>query len=295
MYFLQTKKLEKSLSVYVSFRKHSFMKIHPTAIVHPHAKIHENAVIGPYCIIEEDVEIGEDTILHSSVVVHSGTRIGIANQIYHGAFIGGLPQDLSFDPRKKTFTIIGNKNTIREGAIIHRATKQEGGTRIGNENYLMGNSHIAHDVCLGNKVILVQNSVIGGHAVVEDGAFISGLVAIHQFCRIGQNSIIGGCSKVVKDVPPFVTIDGNPAEVAGLNSVGLKRSGFSLEVRNAIKRAYKVLYHSGLNTRQALERLKEENSPVPEVQKIIHFFEASKRGVSDHRKIGLKGSDDPEE
>lgn len=268
-----------------------YMSIHPSAVVHPNAKVHESATIGPFCIIEEDTEIGENTVLDSSVVVHSGTTIGKNNHIFHGASLGGIPQDLSFDPKTKTKLIIGDGNLIREGCIFHRATKVDGATRIGNNNYLMGNIHIAHDAVFGNNVIVVQNSIIAGHVQIGNNIFISGLVAIHQFAKVGDNCIIGGCSKIVKDVPPYVTIDGNPAEVISLNSIGLKRAGFSPDIRNAIKATYKTIYHSKMNTKQAIAKLKEENSPLPEVQKIIQFFENSKRGVSDHRKIGSGKAD----
>ncbi|WCL51396.1 acyl-ACP--UDP-N-acetylglucosamine O-acyltransferase [Leptospira sp. GIMC2001] len=270
------------------------MSIHPTAIVHPSAKIHESATIGPFCIVEADVVVGEGTILDSSVVLHSGTILGKNNRIFHGASMGGLPQDLSFKSETKTQLIIGDNNLIREGAIIHRGTKPETPTTIGNNNYLMGNMHLAHDGKIGNHVIVVQNTILAGVVDIGNYVFISGLVAVHQFGRIGDYSMLAGCSKIVKDVPPYVTIDGNPATVIGLNAVGMKRAGIAPEVRNAIKATYKVIYHSGLNTKQALAKLKSENSPIPEVQNIIRFFETSKRGVTDHRQIG-SGKDSSDE
>lgn len=272
----------------------NFMSIHPTAIVHPNSEIHPTAEIGPFCIVEEGVVIGENTKLYSHVLVHSGTVIGKNNQVFHGTVLGGLPQDISFDPKRKTQLVIGDDNIFREGVYIHRSTKEEQPTTIGNGNYFMGNSHAGHDCKIGNKVIIVQNSVLGGHVFVEDYAFISGQVAIHQFCRIGRNSIIGGCSKIIKDVPPYSTVDGNPAEVYGINSVGLKRAGFSVETRNAIKKTYKIIYQSGLNTKQALENLKKEQNQLPEVQHIIQFFETSKRGVIDYVKVG-NGKDESKE
>jgi UDP-N-acetylglucosamine acyltransferase len=272
----------------------NLMSIHPSAIVHPSAKVHSTAIIGPFCFIDENVEIGEGTELESSVRVHSGTIIGSFNSIGHGTSLGGLPQDLGFSSSTKTGLVIGNKNKIREGVIIHRATKTDQPTKIGNENYIMGNTHLGHDVQFGNNIIMVQNSVIAGHVVVGNNVFISGLVAIHQNVKVGDNSMLAGCAKIVKDVPPFSTIDGNPATVIGLNTVGLKRSGFPAEVRAAIKSTYKTIYHSGLNTKQALAKLQEENSSLPEVQKIIQFFTNSKRGVTDHRKIST-GKDESDE
>jgi|JI8StandDraft_1071087.scaffolds.fasta_scaffold217693_1 UDP-N-acetylglucosamine acyltransferase len=266
------------------------MSIHPTAIVHPKAHVHENAIVGPFCIVEEGVTIGDGTILHSSVVLHSGTKVGKNNQFFHGAAMGGLPQDLSFKPETHTELIIGDNNLIREGAIFHRGTKKETPTTIGNGNYLMGNMHIAHDCKFGNNNIVVQNSIIAGVVEVGSNVFISGLVAIHQFAKVGDYAMLAGCSKIVKDVPPYATIDGNPATIIGLNTVGLKRAGFNPEIRAAIKSAYKTIYHKGLNTKQAIAQLQEENSPFPEVRKILDFFLNSKRGVTAHRKIS-SGSD----
>lgn len=261
------------------------MKIHPTAIIDKDAKLHESVEVGPYSIIEGDVEIGEGSWIESCVRIYSGTRIGKNNKIHHTAVIGGLPQDLGFKPSTKTYTIFGDDNVIREGTIIHRATKEGSATKLGNKNYIMGQTHIAHDCVLGNENIIVLNGQLAGHCHLGNKVFVSGLVGVHQFCNVGDYAMLAGCSKVVKDIPPYTTIDGNPATVIGLNSVGLKRSGFSPETREKIKHAYKVLYHSKMNTRTALKALKEENDPSPEVQYIIRFFEESDRGVTDHREI----------
>ena len=261
------------------------MKIHPTAIIDKTAKLHESVEVGPFSIIEADVEIGEGTWIESCVRIYSGTKIGKNNKIHHTAVIGGLPQDLGFKPETKTFTIIGDNNVLREGLILHRATKEGGATKLGNRNYIMGQTHIAHDCVLGDDNIMVLNGQIAGHCHIGNKVFISGLVGLHQFCHVGDYSMLAGCSKIVKDVPPFVTIDGNPATVIGLNSIGLKRAGFSSEIRDKIKHAYKVLYHSKMNTRKALEALKAENDTTAEVQYIIRFFEESDRGVTDHREI----------
>jgi UDP-N-acetylglucosamine acyltransferase len=261
------------------------MKIHPTAIIDKNAKLHESVEVGPFSIIEADVEIGEGTWIESCVRIYSGTRIGKNNKIHHTAVIGGLPQDLGFKPETKTYTIIGDNNVLREGLILHRATKEGNATKLGNRNYIMGQTHIAHDCVLGDDNILVLNGQLAGHCHIGNKVFISGLVGLHQFCNVGDYAMLAGCSKIVKDVPPYVTIDGNPATVIGLNSIGLKRAGFSSEVRDKIKHAYKVLYHSKMNTRKALEALKAENDTTAEVQYIIRFFEESDRGVTDHREI----------
>ena len=261
------------------------MKIHPTAIIDPKAELHESVEVGPYSIIEGDVQIGEGSWIESCVKIYSGTRIGKFNKFHHTAIIGGPPQDLGFKLETKTYTIIGDNNTFREGIIVHRATKEGGATKFGNRNYLMGQTHVAHDCVMGDDNIIVLNGQLAGHCHVGNKVFISGLVGVHQFCNVGDYSMLAGCSKIVKDVPPYVTIDGNPATVIGLNSIGLKRAGFSPETRDKIKHAYKVLYHSKLNTRNALAALKAENDPSAEVQGIIRFFEESERGVTDHREI----------
>lgn len=266
------------------------MKIHPTAIIDPSAKLHESVEVGPFCIIEGDVELGEGTWLESCVKIYSGTRAGKFNKFYHTAMIGGPPQDLGFKLETKTYCEIGDYNHFREGITIHRATKPGNATRIGNRNYLMAQTHIAHDCQLADDIILVTNGQLAGHVKVFNKAFIS-VAAVHQFGRVGEYAMLGGYAKVVKDVPPFCIIDGNPGEVIGLNVVGLKRAGFKKEIRDKIKHTYKIIYRSGLNTSQALAKLKEENDPTPEVQNIIRFFEESDRGVSDHRKIGSDDED----
>ncbi|HMV78611.1 MAG TPA: acyl-ACP--UDP-N-acetylglucosamine O-acyltransferase [Leptospiraceae bacterium] len=259
------------------------MKIHPTAIIDKNAKLGTNVEVGPYSIIEGDVEIGDNCWIESCVKIYSGTRMGKNNKIHHTAIVGGPPQDLSFKLETKTYTIIGDDNVIREGVILHRATKEGKATTLGNRNYLMGQTHIAHDCILGDDVIMVLNGQIAGHCVIGNKVFISGLTGLHQFCKVGDYAMLAGCSKIVKDVPPFVTIDGNPATVIGLNSVGLKRAGFAGPAREKIKQTYKTIYHSGMNVSQALKVLKEQNDPDPNVQYIVRFFEESDRGVTDHR------------
>ncbi len=218
--------------------------------------------------------------------------MGKNNNIYPNAILGGDPQDLSFDKKLKTYFEIGDGNVFREGTLIHRATKEGKATIVGNENYIMGGVHMAHDGIMGNNNIVVQNSIIAGHCRIADKVFISGLVAIHQFAKIGSYAMLGGCSKIVKDVPPYTTIDGHPAYVIGLNVVGLKRAGFTPDIRTQIKRAYKLIYHSGKNFKDAIAELKTWENLSKEVQGIIKFFEESDRGVSDHRPIGSGDSED---
>ncbi|MCS7206248.1 MAG: acyl-ACP--UDP-N-acetylglucosamine O-acyltransferase [Leptospiraceae bacterium] len=259
------------------------MKIHPTAIVSPKAEIHENVEIGAYTIIEDDVVIGKNTTIGAYCYIHSGTIIGENNQIFSYANIGGLPQDISFDPKKKTKIVIGNHNIIREYANLHRSTKEEP-TRIGDENYIMGSVHIAHDCKIGNRNILVHSSVLAGHVEIGNRAFISGHVGIHQFCRVGDYSIIGGLAKVVQDIPPYMMADGNPAEIVGINIVGLRRANFTEEQKRKIKQAYKILYKSEFSISKALEELKLQFPNDPDIQILIDFIEKSKRGIASSSK-----------
>ncbi len=258
------------------------MKIHPTAVVDPDSDIHPSVRIGPYSVVEEGVVIGEDSIVDSNVRIYRGTRIGRGNHIFHGCVLGCPPQDLAFDETRETALVIGDHNQLREGVNISRATNPDHPTRIGSRNYLMGNVHIGHDCRFGDHNIVVNGTVIGGHVQVSHHVFISGLVAIHQFCRVGEFAMLAGLAKIVKDVPPYCTADGNPATLIGTNSVGLRRNGFSAERRRRIKRAYRLLFRSGTSTREALERLEREY-PSPETETIVTFFRASRRGVLQHR------------
>ncbi|AKH21321.1 acyl-ACP--UDP-N-acetylglucosamine O-acyltransferase [Sedimenticola thiotaurini] len=258
------------------------MNIHPTAIIHDSARLHESVQVGPYSIIEADVEIGAGCRIESAVRIYQGTRMGRENRVCHGAALGCEPQDLGFVPEKSRPLLIGDHNQFREGVNISRGVKTDGGTRIGDHNYFMSGFHAGHDCRLGSHNIFGSNSTLAGHVELGEHIFISGLVAIHQFCFVGDYVMIAGCAKVVKDIPPYVTCDGNPARVVGLNSVGLRRAGVPAANRSAIKQAYKLLYHSGLNTSQALAELKQQANS-PESEAIMHFFEQSDRGVTAHR------------
>ncbi len=256
--------------------------IHPSAIIDPGARIAPSASIGPFSIIEGDVTIGEGCIVESGVRIYAGTRLGKNNRVCHGALLGCEPQDLSFTPEKSKPLLIGDDNHFKEGVNISRGVKTEQGTRIGNGNYFMCGFHAGHDCSFGDRNVFGPNSTIGGHVEIGHSAFISGLVAIHQFCRIGHNAMLAGCAKIVKDIPPYTIADGNPARVSGLNSIGLRRSGFSAQARSAIKKTYKLIYHSGLNVSQALELL-GQTEQSDECEQIIRFFESSERGVTAHR------------
>lgn len=260
------------------------MKIHPSAIIHPNARLHESVEVGAYSVVDAGVDIDEGCVLDSGVHIYGGVSAGKNNKFGHNAAIGGLPQDIHFDPARKTFVEIGNNNTFREYVTIHRATKENAATRIGSDNYYMGNCHVAHDCVVGNENVFVQVAGLAGHVHVGNRTLISANSCIHQFCRVGDYALVAGLAKVVKDVPPYGTIDGNPATMIGVNTIGMKRQGLTADQRNAIKQAYKVIYHSSLNTTQALAQLKSGPN-VPEVQLIIQFFETSDRGVTAHRDV----------
>ena len=253
--------------------------IHPTAVVHPGAVIGGGSRIGPYCIIGEHVALGEGCQLHSHVVIDGHTRLGARNEIVPFASIGLKTQDLKWKGGV-TRTEIGDGNTFREYVTIHSATSDGETTRVGSGNHILAYCHIAHNVTLGNRVIMSNVATLAGHVTVEDQAVIGGLAAVHQFCRIGRMAIIGGCSKVVQDVPPFMMADGNPAETRTINKVGLERNGIGLESQSALKSAYKLLFREGLTISNALLRIEAELPKLPEIEHLLQFVRASERGIS---------------
>ncbi len=256
--------------------------IHPTAIVEQGADLHPSVRVGPFSIVEAGAVVGAGCVIESNVRIFAPVRMGQHNRVCHGAVLGCEPQDLTFTPERSRPLVIGDHNHFKEGVNISRGVKTEEGTRIGHHNYFMNTFHAGHDCVIGDHNLLGATTVLAGHVTVGNRVFISGLVAIHQFCHVGDHAMIAGCSKVVKDVPPYSTADGNPARIVGLNSVGLRRAGFSAERRHAIKQVYKTLYHSGLNVTQALERLAQEPL-TPEQAAVRHFFLASERGITAHR------------
>lgn len=254
-------------------------EIHETAIVHPNAKIGRNVIIGPYAIIGENVEIGDNCIVGPHVVIEGWTTIGSGNRFHHGATIGGEPQDLKFRG-EKSFVFIGDNNVFRENVTVNRGTEGGGSeTRIGNNNLFMAYSHVSHDSQIGNHVVMGNCCALGGHVVIEDRATVAGLSGVHQFCKIGKMSFVGGHTKIVKDVPPFVLVDGNPAKVFGTNVVGLRRNGIEPEVRDEIKRAYRILYRSNFTIEQAIERMEQELHGGPEIDYFIRFLRNAERGI----------------
>lgn len=251
--------------------------IHPTAIIHPQAHIGAGCEIGPYCVIGEHVTLGEKCKLHSHVVIDGHTRLGAGNEIFPFASIGLKTQDLKWQGGV-TRTEIGDHNTFREYVSIHSATSDGNATVVGSHNHVLAYSHIAHDCQLGSHIIMSNAATLGGHVIVEDHAIIS-ISAVHQFCRIGKFAMVGGCSKVVQDVPPFMIADGNPAETRTINKVGLERNGFSAEAQNALRQAYKILCREGLTTSNALIKIEAELPALPEVQYLVQFVRASERGI----------------
>jgi UDP-N-acetylglucosamine acyltransferase len=252
--------------------------IHPTAIVDPAAEIDSEARIGPYCLIGPQVSIGANTELQHHVTVMGPTTVGQGNFFYAYCSIGQRTQDLKYDG-EPTYLEIGDGNTFREFCTVNRGTLPGTKTTIGNGGNFLAYSHIAHDCIVGDKVIFSNNGTLAGHVEVGDHAVIGGLTAIHQFCRVGRHAITGGCSKIVQDVPPFFIADGNPAEVRGVNQVGLERAGFTPETLRALKEAYRILYRGKLNVKQAVETIRQEIAPVPEIDELCDFIESSRRGI----------------
>jgi UDP-N-acetylglucosamine acyltransferase len=253
--------------------------IHPTAVIDAKAQIGADCVIGPFCMIGENVTLGDHCRLHSHVVIDGHTTLGEGNEVFPFASIGLKTQDLKWKGGV-TRTIIGSHNTFREYVTIHSATGDGEATTVGSHNHILAYCHIAHNVTLGDYIIMSNVATLGGHIVVEDRAVIGGLAAVHQFCRIGTMAIIGGCSKVVQDVPPYMLADGNPARARTINKVGLERNGVSEEAQAALKHAYKILFREGLTIPNALAKIESTLPPVPELRRLMDFTRASERGIS---------------
>lgn len=260
------------------------MKIHPSALVHPGAEIGENVEIGPFSIIGEHVRIGSGTRIMSSVVIDGWTELGSDNVIFPGAVIGVAPQDLRYNG-ERSYVRIGDRNQIREYVTIHRASDPEGVTSLGSDNLIMGYVHLAHNCHLGSQIIIANYVGLAGHAVVEDQAVLGGMCGIHQFVRIGRLSMVGGMAKVIKDVPPFAIVDGQPARIYGLNIRGLQRRGVDKEARMGLKRAFRLMTQSGLNLNQAVEAIRTTVEPSPEVEHLVRYLESpSRMGVMNRRE-----------
>ncbi len=256
------------------------MPIHPTAIVDPAARLAESAEIGPYCVVGAEVEVGARTRLMANIFVEGVTNIGEDNVFYPYSTVGVASQDLKYRGERSQ-TRIGHRNKIREFVTIHRGT--EGGglvTGIGDDNLLMAYTHVAHDAQMGSHIVLGHGATLGGHTVVGDWAVISAFSGVHQFCRVGRHSIVGGYSVVTQDVLPFSnTVSERPIKVFGANRVGLERRGFETAAVESLQTAFRLLTRSQLNTTQAIERIRAEVPPCAEVDELIEFIRASERGV----------------
>ncbi len=252
--------------------------IHPTAVIARGAEISDDAVIGPYCVIGEHVRIGPAARLHAHVVISGRVEIGARCELFPFAAVGGRSQDLKCRGGESPISI-GEGTVLREYVTINGATDESGATIVGARCLLMAGAHVAHDCRVGNEVVMANSSALAGHVVVEDQAILGGLCGVHQFTRLGRLCIIGACSKVTKDVPPFMMADGHPLRIVGINRVGLQRHGVPAETRQRLKQAFRLLYREGLSRRRALERIEAEIPRTPEIEHLITFCQASQRGV----------------
>ena len=253
-------------------------QIHPTAIIDAGAEIGPGTIIGPYCVVGAGVTLGPDCWLQNHVTLAGPMAAGSKNRFFAYCSIGQQTQDLKYQG-EPTYLEIGDENTFREFVTINRSTTAPGKTQIGHRGNYLAYSHIGHDCNVGDAVVFSNNGTLAGHVQVGDHAIMGGLTAVHQFCRLGRYAITGGCSKIVQDVPPFMIADGNPAKVRGINIVGLERNGFAAETIKTIKEAFRLIYRSKFNTRQAVEAIQQELTASAEITQIIEFIQSSERGI----------------
>ena len=255
------------------------MQIHSTAVVSPKARIGKDCYIGPFAVIGDEVTLGDRVRIDGQCVIDGRTRIGDETHLYPFVSIGLPPQDLKF-AGEDSETVIGRRTRVREFVTIHRGTAGGGGiTSIGDDCFLMAQAHVAHDCVLGNNVLMANAATLAGHVTVDDGANIGAYSGVHQFCRVGREAYVGGYSVVVKDALPFALTVGNHAKCYGLNKVGVRRRGYTRETIAALHHAFHLLLSSKLNTKQAVERIRDEISDSEEVAELLRFIEESKRGV----------------
>jgi UDP-N-acetylglucosamine acyltransferase len=263
------------------------MKIHPTAVVDPTAEIADDSEIGPYCLVGAHVKIGSGSTMRAHVVIEPYVTIGTGCEVFPGAVIGGIPQDRKFKG-EKTFLVIGNNNIIREHVTIHRAAGAGNTTLIGDDNQIMAYSHIGHNCVIGSGLTMANMVGIAGHVVAEDKVVIGGFVGIHQFVRIGRLAMVGGYSKVVQDIPPYMMADGRPCKVLDLNVIGLRRSDVSPRARSDLRQAYKLLYRSNLNMSQAVEEIDNDIEPGPERDYLLDFIRKIRFGSNGRQNDGSR-------
>jgi UDP-N-acetylglucosamine acyltransferase len=264
-------------------------QIHPTAVVDSRAELGTNVTIGPFCVVEADVRIGDDCRLEARSVVKSRTTLGVNNEVGEGVVLGAKAQHL-VETQPGGVLIIGNHNRIRENSTFHRGHANDAATIVGDHNLMMVNAHVGHDVRVGNNCVLVNNSMIGGHCRLDDRAYISGGVGVHQFCRVGRLAMVGALAKIVQDVPPFMMVEGGGStEIVGLNRVGLRRNGYTPDQILQLKQAYRVIYRQGLRWSEVLQILKAEFSSGPAAE-FLEFLKAGKRGFVQERRISRKAT-----
>jgi UDP-N-acetylglucosamine acyltransferase len=255
------------------------IRVDKTAVVDRKAELDDGVEVGPYAIIGADVKIGKGTKVYGHAVIEGRTTLGMGNTVFQFASVGSVPQDLKYRGEPSELSI-GDHNIIREFVSLNPGTR--GGamvTRVGNHNLLMMYCHIAHDCSMGNRNIVANGATFGGHVIIEDHVIVGGLVGVHQFVRVGSSAILGAGSMVSKDVPPFCNATGDRATLHGLNLEGLRRRGFDASVINALRKAYKIIFRSKLNTREALEKVRQEISGCPQVDQLVAFIANSRRGV----------------
>jgi len=255
-------------------------QIHPSSVISPEARLGEGVVVGPFCVIEGNAVIGARTLLRSHIVIGPHTELGEDNDIYPHATLGMGPQDLKFKGAP-TRLKIGNRNVVREGCTMHRGTEGGGGlTTVGDDNFLMTGSHIAHDCHVGNKNIFANSATLAGHVEVGDGCNIGAFSAVHQFCRVGHHAFMGGFTVATQDVLPFMkTVGARDTKSYGVNNIGLQRKGFSVEVIEGLKKAHRLLFHAGLLRDDAMAQVEKEAGNIPEVAYLLQFIRDAKRGV----------------
>jgi UDP-N-acetylglucosamine acyltransferase len=269
--------------------------VHPTAVIHPRAALGAGVRVGPYAVVGDGVCLADDVEIGPHAILEGRCEIGPRVRIFAGAIVGFPPQDLRFKPHTPSGVRIGADTVIREYATIHRASVEDGWTTVGAGCYIMASSHIAHDCRVGDGVILTGFSGLTGWVEVGDRAVISGLTGIHQFGRIGTLAFVGGCSRLARDVPPYFTVEGNPAHARGLNTVGLRRAGVPADARLLLGRAYRMLYRSGQSLGSALERIRTECGPSPYIETLVDFVSGSKRGICRPRSRGAGEPGEAEE
>jgi UDP-N-acetylglucosamine acyltransferase len=261
-------------------------EIHPTAVVHPSVQLDAGVKIGPYAVVHESVEIGAHTVVGSGSTIGPHTRIGARNVIHSHAAVGGDPQDRLYKG-ERTWLVVGDQNEIREFATVNRGTmKGDGYTRVGHRNLLMACSHVAHDCVIGDHVVLANNVLLAGHVIVEDGAILNGAAAVQQFTTIGRLAYVGGLTRIVQDVPPFMVVEGNPAKVWKANVVGMRRNGYSDDQIAALREAHRLIFRSKKPRAEVLDEIEKNGSMTPEVGELLTFLKRVERGTFGRARNG---------